>query len=89
VVSALARLAAALVPVEVAHARAEPAPGPVELAARAHAAALVGDAVGAGRVVDRMLADPWWWPVMEAAVLREMARDRGPDETLASGVSVG
>jgi hypothetical protein len=74
VVSALTRLAAVLVPVEPA--RADPEPGPVELAARAHAAALVGDVVGAGRVVDRMLTDPWWRPVLEAAVLRELARVR-------------
>lgn len=78
-VSVLARLEAALFPIE--HQPQEQAPGPVELAARAHAAALHGDDVAAGRIVDRMLADGWWRPVLEAAVLREMARTRRPAGT--------
>jgi glycerol dehydrogenase-like iron-containing ADH family enzyme len=83
-VSVLARLEA-LFPVE--HQPQEPAsPGTVELAARAHAAALHGDEVAAGRIVDRMLADGWWRPVLEAAVLREMARARGPATSGRSGV---
>jgi hypothetical protein len=74
-VSVLARLAEALVPAEPP--RPDPAPGiAVELAARAHAAALRGDTDAAVRIVDRMLTDPWWQPVVEAAVLRKVARER-------------
>lgn len=60
---------------------APPAPVPghgraVELAARAHAAASVGDRVAGARVVGEMLADDWWGPVLEAAVLRRLADAR-------------
>lgn len=62
-------------PVEEAPAPCPP-PSAVELAARALAAVQLGDQAAAGAVVDRMLADRWWLPVLEAAFLREMARDR-------------
>jgi hypothetical protein len=53
-----------------------PPPAAVELAARALAAVQLGDQAAAGAVVDRMLGDDWWRGVLEAAVLREMARSR-------------
>lgn len=62
-------------PVEEAPAPCRP-PSAVELAARALAAVQLGDQAAAGAVVDRMLADDWWRPVLEAALLREMARSR-------------
>lgn len=70
-------LARLLFPVE---AQAEP-PAPaegraVELAARAHEAALRADRAAAARLVGEMLADGWWGPLVEAAVLRRMAEVR-------------
>lgn len=70
---ALPRLQVPVVRVVVDAGVDEPAEGPaVELAARALAAAQLGDAAAAGRVMDRMLADPWWGPVVEAAIMRAL-----------------
>lgn len=70
-------LAQLLFPVEAQTAPPAPAPGrAVELAARAHAAASVGDRAAGARVVADMLGDGWWGPLVEAAVLRRLAEVR-------------